>query len=103
MHSIYSRILATGFANPSPWKSSTMAGVLAPSPIIVRFLDNISKVLAAIAMVAGVLEKMLMIAVPNLILRVTCDIAPREAKASRPHDSGIHNESILLFLSACFG
>jgi hypothetical protein len=43
-----------------------------------------------------------MIAVPNFTPRVTWEMAPREEKASRPQASGIHSESILLFLSASF-
>jgi hypothetical protein len=45
---------------------------------------------------------MLIIDVPSLTLVVICDNAPRVVKASRPHDSGIHNESIFCLSSANF-
>jgi hypothetical protein len=54
--------------------------------------EILSKVQAAIANVAGVLENMLTIEVPIFILLVIAAIAPNITNASRPQDSGIQIE-----------
>jgi hypothetical protein len=55
----------------------TIAGVLEPNPRIVLLPERASRVIAAIATVAGVLEYMLIIDVPSLTLVVAWVRAPR--------------------------
>src|SRR5215510_11412404 len=93
IHSTYSFILATGLSNFIPCQFSTIAAVLVPRPMMVLSPETMSRVVADIDTVAGVLAKMLMIEVPSLTLFVNWDIAPSVANDSRPQDSGTHMES----------
>src|SRR5215831_5047429 len=102
MHSTYSCILSRGFENFIPCHFSTIASVLTPNPITVLLFESRSSVVAAIATVAGVLANVLTTDVPILTRLVICEMAPKLANASRPHDSGTHKESTFLHLSASF-
>src|SRR5688500_1073885 len=99
---MYSLNFSSGLSNFFPCQFSTKAGVLTPKPKTDLLLDNISNVDIPIATVAGVLECILIIAVPSLTLFVTCETAPKDTKASLPQDSGTHKESVFSFSSIFF-
>src|SRR4030066_72958 len=62
----YSFMRFKGYSNLVPCQFSASIGVLAPIPIIVRFFEILSRVEAAIAVMAGDLENILTMDVPSL-------------------------------------
>ena len=90
---MYSRILASGFANDCPYQPSTTCGPDTPTPRISRPPDRWSSVIAAIAVAAGVRAEIWTIAVPSLIRSVSEPHHASGISASDPYASAVQHDS----------
>jgi hypothetical protein len=91
--STYSRVLASGLPNAWPCQPSTTCGPDTPSPSRNRPPDSPSRVIAVIAVMAGVRAGICMMPVPTWILSVRAAIQAAGATASEPYASAVHTEA----------
>jgi len=80
----YSRVRASGLPNACPYQPSTTWGPLTPSPRMKRPPLRWSMLIAAIAVAAGVLADICMIAVPSRRLLVRAPHHASGVSASEP-------------------
>ena len=84
MISMYSRVRASGLGYGWPYQPSTTCGPDAPMPSKNRPSDRWSRVMAAIAVAAGVRAAICMMEVPSLICEVRAPHHARGVRASEP-------------------
>jgi hypothetical protein len=82
--STYSRVRASGFAYGWPYQPSTTWGPETPRPRISRPPDRWSRVMAVMAVEAGVRAAIWVMAVPSLIRRVALPHQASGVKQSDP-------------------
>src|SRR5262249_54012678 len=89
----YSRVLPSGLPKACPCQPSTTCGPDTPSPSRNRPPESASKVIAVIAVAAGVRPAICMIAVPTWMRCVRAAIHVAVVTASEPYDSDVQTES----------
>ena len=90
---MYSRVRASGFGYDWPYQPSTTCGPDAPSPRITRPFDRWSRVIALIAVDAGVRAEICTTDVPSLMRDVAAPHHASGVNASEPYASAVHIDS----------